>query len=66
MGRDLFGVFPLRGKLLNARDATFEQLRDNVELNHVMSILGLSYDKKYDNEEVCDFIQSQTFFFSPT
>lgn len=51
LGRDLFGVFPLRGKLLNARDATHEQLRDNVELNNLIAILGLSYERKYEMAE---------------
>jgi len=41
VGRDHFGVFPLRGKLLNVRDASGAQLRDNAEFNAIKSILGL-------------------------
>ncbi len=35
LGRDRFGVFPLKGKLLNVRDAQHKQLVENVELNHL-------------------------------
>lgn len=33
VGRDKYGVFPLRGKLLNVRDATPKQVMDNNEVN---------------------------------
>ena len=32
VGRDRFGVFPLRGKLLNARELTPKQLMENAEI----------------------------------
>jgi DNA topoisomerase-2 len=32
VGRDKFGVFPLKGKLLNVRDASNKQLAGNVEI----------------------------------
>jgi DNA topoisomerase-2 len=32
VGRDRFGVFPLKGKLLNVRDATNKQILDNQEI----------------------------------
>jgi len=31
VGRDQFGVFPLKGKLLNVREASLRHARDNVE-----------------------------------
>ena len=31
LGRDRFGVFPLKGKLLNVREASHRHVRDNVE-----------------------------------
>jgi len=40
-GRNIFGVFPLRGKLLNVRDATVSQLSNNIEINDIKKILGL-------------------------
>ncbi|KAK4872667.1 hypothetical protein RN001_014696 [Aquatica leii] len=50
VGRDYYGVFPLRGKLLNVREATHKQILDNAEINNLIKILGLQYKKKYDTE----------------
>lgn len=47
VGRDLFGVFPLRGKLLNVREATHKQILENAEINNLIKIVGLQYKKKY-------------------
>ncbi|XP_067621307.1 DNA topoisomerase 2 isoform X2 [Eurosta solidaginis] len=47
IGRDLYGVFPLRGKLLNVREASFKQLAENAEINNLVKIIGLQYKKKY-------------------
>lgn len=51
IGRDLYGVFPLRGKLLNVREATHKQILENQEINNLIKILGLQYKKKYNNIE---------------
>lgn len=51
VGRDRFGVFPLRGKLLNVRDASHKQILENAEINNLIKILGLQYNKKYSSEE---------------
>lgn len=48
VGRDKFGVFPLRGKFLNVRDATVAQLAKNAEFAHLCTILGLKMDEPYD------------------
>jgi DNA topoisomerase-2 len=42
-------VFPLRGKLLNVRDATHKQLMENQEIQHLVTILGLNYAKTYQD-----------------
>ncbi|KAJ4833336.1 DNA topoisomerase 2 [Turnera subulata] len=47
--RDFYGVFPLRGKLLNVREATSKQLHDNKEIESIKKILGLQQDKQYTN-----------------
>jgi len=49
VGRDYYGVFPLRGKLLNVRDATPAQLLKNEEINSLKKILGLQQGKEYTN-----------------
>ena len=47
VGRETYGVFPLRGKLLNTRTATYSQLSKNEEINNIKQILGLQNSKKY-------------------
>jgi DNA topoisomerase-2 len=47
VGRDHYGVFPLRGKLLNTRTATYSQLANNEEINNIKKIIGLQTGKKY-------------------
>ena len=49
VGRDYYGVFPLRGKLLNVRDATAAQILKNEEINNLKKILGLQQGKEYNS-----------------
>jgi DNA topoisomerase II len=51
VGRDRFGVFPLRGKMLNVREASQKQIMENAEINNLIKILGLQYKQKYDTPE---------------
>ncbi|KAI9736758.1 MAG: DNA topoisomerase 2 [Cirrosporium novae-zelandiae] len=44
---DLFGVFPLRGKLLNVRDASVDQVAKNVEIQSIKNFFGLQHKKQY-------------------
>ncbi|XP_077291439.1 DNA topoisomerase 2 isoform X2 [Arctopsyche grandis] len=47
VGQTHYGVFPLKGKPLNVRDASHKQVLENAEINSVIKILGLVYKKKY-------------------
>lgn len=49
VGRDHYGVFPLRGKLLNVRDASLSTLKNNVEIQAIVKIMGLHFDRTYDD-----------------
>ena len=49
IGRDYYGIFPLRGKLLNVRDATATQLLKNEEINNLKKIIGLQQNKEYSS-----------------
>lgn len=51
VGRDYYGVFPLRGKLLNVKDASTKQLTGNKEIQNLIKILGLQFGKTYDNAD---------------
>ena len=46
-GKDIFGVYPLKGKLLNVREASHKQIMENKEINELVKIVGLQYKKKY-------------------
>ncbi|KAI8140715.1 DNA topoisomerase [Fennellomyces sp. T-0311] len=49
VGRDLYGVFPLRGKMLNVRDAANSQIMNNAEISYIKQILGLKHGTKYSS-----------------
>ena len=49
VGRDKYGVFPLKGKVLNVRDANIKQIVNNTEITNIKKILGLESGKKYTN-----------------
>lgn len=46
VGRDNYGVFPLRGKLLNVRDADSKQILNNQEVQNLIKIIGLTAKKE--------------------
>jgi DNA topoisomerase-2 len=48
IGRDKYGVFPLRGKLLNVKDASVKQILDNNEITNLKKIIGLEEGRIYD------------------
>lgn len=47
IGQDCFGVFPLKGKLLNVREATSAQIMKNEEIVNIKKIIGLQQGKTY-------------------
>ncbi|XP_042253540.1 DNA topoisomerase 2-alpha [Thunnus maccoyii] len=51
VGRDRYGVFPLRGKMLNVREASHKQIMENAEINNIIKIIGLQYKKNYSDPD---------------
>ena len=49
VGRERYGVFPLKGKVMNVKDATIKKISENDEINNIKKILGLESGKAYDN-----------------
>jgi DNA topoisomerase II len=49
VGRDYYGVFPLKGKLLNVRDETPMNIAKNKEITAITKIMGLEHKKVYDS-----------------
>ena len=47
VGRDIYGAFPLKGKVMNVRDSSIDQIMKNTEITNLKKILGLETGKKY-------------------
>jgi len=52
IGRDHYGVYPLKGKPLNVRDATHAAVMKNEEIKNVIDILGLKHGVQYDESNL--------------
>jgi DNA topoisomerase II len=54
IGRDKYGVFPLKGKILNVKDnMNGKKLGENIEISNVKKIIGLVSNKDYkDTKEL--------------
>ena len=50
IGRDFYGCFPLRGKLLNVRGAKDNQIIKNEEIQNIIKILGLKIGMDYSDD----------------
>jgi DNA topoisomerase-2 len=46
-GRDYFGIYALRGKLLNVRNANTKSIAENKEITDVIQALGLRFNVDY-------------------
>ena len=47
VGPEKYGIMPLKGKVLNLRDATIAQLIGNEEINNLKQIIGLKENTNY-------------------
>jgi DNA topoisomerase II len=51
IGRDKYGVFPLKGKLLNVREASVKQRMGNDEITNLSKIIGFKHSIDYKKDE---------------
>lgn len=49
-GRDWFGIYPLRGKLLNVRNSNIKSISNNKEIGDMIKALGLQTNVDYTKE----------------
>ena len=49
VNRNYWGVFPLKGKMLNVRDASARQVSENQEITYLKQILGLQHGRDYED-----------------
>lgn len=47
VGRDKYGVYPLKGKIINVKDITLQKITENAEITNLKKILGLEQNKDY-------------------
>ncbi|TID17676.1 hypothetical protein CANINC_003945 [Pichia inconspicua] len=52
VGRNYYGCFPLRGKLLNVREASADQIMKNGAIQAIKQIMGLQHKKHYSPEDI--------------
>jgi DNA topoisomerase II len=52
VGRDYYGVYPLKGKPMNVRDATHSQIMKNEEVKALCDIIGLKPGAQYTQENI--------------
>lgn len=50
--RDIIGVYPMRGKLLNVRGEISRKISENKEIKEIKQILGLESGKTYTDRDV--------------
>lgn len=51
VGPDRYGVFPIRGKLMNVRDSSDKKISENEEIQALKKILGLQHGKVYTSRK---------------
>ena len=49
--RNVYGVYPMKGKLFNVRGETLKRISENKEIVEIKQILGLETKKEYDSLE---------------
>ena len=49
--RDIYGIYPLRGKLLNVRGESVKKITENKEITDLKKILGLETGRNYATRE---------------
>lgn len=52
IGREKYGIFPIRGKMLNVRDAPAQQILKNAEIANIKRILGLKQNVVYNKSNI--------------
>ena len=56
--RNVIGIYPLKGKLLNVRGEQLKKIMDNKEINDIKKILGLETGKEYNTiDEVNKYLR---------
>ena len=60
--RNIYGIYPMKGKLLNVRGELPKKINDNQEIKDIKKILGLESGKTYEN--ACDLRYSKVLIMT--
>lgn len=52
VGRNYYGCYPLRGKVLNVREASTDQIMKNGAIQAIKQIMGLQHKKHYSLDDI--------------
>ena len=52
IGSDYYGIFPIRGKMLNVKNAKEKKILVNKEISNIKKILGLKQGKVYTKDNI--------------
>ena len=63
-GNDIFGVLPLKGKLLNVRNTKYNKIIENEEIKNIIEILGLKFDKEYTASNIKELRYGHLMIFT--
>lgn len=50
-GRNYFGIYPLRGKLLNVRNCNLQSISNNKEISDIIQSMNLKFNTDYTDEK---------------
>lgn len=50
--RNIIGIYPMKGKILNVRGETISKISDNKEIAEIKQIMGLEHGKEYSKDDV--------------
>lgn len=56
VGHNYYGSFPIRGKILNVRDASVDTIVKNEEIQNIIKILNLQMNKSYTKNNKGQFV----------
>lgn len=54
IGSDYFGIYPIRGKMLNTRDVGISKVLNNKEISDIKTILGIKHNKVYNKDNISE------------
>lgn len=55
--RNIYGIYPLKGKVMNVRDSPIEKIAENVEITEIKKIIGLEDGREYTKDNIKKYLR---------